>query len=85
MRTYDRGEVWLLLRSIADQFLVLDTFDYHHATQSRVDCPLQWPRSLSERKSGEGEGKEEVEAAVEEAEWVGWEGVEAVAVVLQKR
>ena len=84
MRTYDRWELWqLLVGGVARWFDVVATFDYEQARHGAVEAPLHWPDELRS-----------FDAALCAAEpvqphsapsWIGWEGVEALAVVLKRR
>ena len=86
MRTYDRGEAWRLLREVRGIFELVVTFDYGHAKEGRIDAPLRWPvEPTGKEVLGQGKGEKEVEGIDGDEEWPGWEGVEAVAVVLQRR
>ena len=84
MRTYDRCELWQLLRTLTPSFELISTFDYAHAAEVRIDAPLAWPSSLPSHL--QLSSKDEKAVVTEDAaQWPGWDGVEAVALLLRRR
>ena len=86
MRTYDRLEVWQLLTAVcARWFELVATFDYEQARRGAVEAPLEWPQQLHTLDANTATPLGAVQPSLASVDWTGWEGVEALAIVLQRK
>ena len=84
-RTYSVVEVWQLLSALSERrwFDVVATFDYEQARRGKVEEPLEWPQPMQSFDAASWATLQS--AAADQMEWTGWQGVEALAVVLRRR
>ena len=88
LRTYDRLELWRLLAALSQRgFDVAATFDYEQARRGRVEETLDWPQPLQRFDASASATLADKLTTAEAAQldWTGWQGVEAVAVVLRRK